>query len=103
MRVATQQKREWADVVGAGQSASSNPAIIATRDWVSHGQDVLILGDDGAGKTHLAQQLRELFLDRGTNVLMLSGSRSSRDTALAPFLFHDLVALDQPKHRWVPA
>ncbi|MET3567998.1 DNA-binding CsgD family transcriptional regulator/type II secretory pathway predicted ATPase ExeA [Leifsonia sp. 563] len=103
MRVATQQEREWADVVGAGQSASSNPAIIATRDWVSHGQDVLILGDDGAGKTHLAQQLRELFLDRGTNVLMLSGSRSSRDTALAPFLFHDLVALDQPKHRWVPA
>lgn len=96
-RTPLDQALEWAEVVGIQMNSKLDPAIVAATDWVNLGRDVLVIGDDGSGKSIVLSKLAQESRDRKTNVLSLSGIRARTNDALAPFLSHELFQSERPQ------
>lgn len=58
---------------------------------VRAGEDVLLLGDVGSGRSTVLALLAERLRGAGTSVVTLAGSRAARDLPLAAFATHSLL------------
>ncbi|WP_170835547.1 LuxR C-terminal-related transcriptional regulator [Arthrobacter alpinus] len=96
-RAPLDQALEWAEVAGAQMSSNLDPAIVAATDWVNLGRDVLVVGDEGSGKSTVLGKLAQESRDRNINVVTVSGIRVQPAAPLAPFLSHELFYRDRPQ------
>lgn len=67
------------------------PPEISAFDWLALRRDVLIVGDDGSGKTGALRRIAEGARERGLTAIRISASRLPGSTSLAPFRTHGLL------------